>query len=137
MELSALVTKDLEITEPDATVTAAAKRMEVGNVGMLPVVEEKKVVGLLTDRDIVVRVVARERNPALTRVKDIMTTAIVTCPLESGVEEAARRMKEHRVRRLIVTDASGEFVGVVSMGDLAKADQTRLAGDVLHDVAAH
>jgi len=103
------------------TAQAAARLMADSNVGFLPVCEGRKCVGVLTDRDLALRVVAQEKA-ASTPVNDIMTRDIVTCSPNDGIEIAADAMIENQISRLAVTNDDGELVGIISLSDLPTVD---------------
>ena len=132
MKVKELMAVDVEVLDPGATVEEAAYLMSDADVGALPVVEDEKVVGMLTDRDIVVRAVAEGLDPADTKVEDIMTPEVIHCYEDSEVEEAERLMAENQVRRVVVLTREGELAGVVALADLAA--ETDDAGDVLEEV---
>jgi CBS domain-containing protein len=118
------------------TVQHAAETMRASVVGLLPVVDDGELVGVITDRDIAVRSAARNQRPSKQLVRDVMTPEPVTCVPEDEVSEAAEQMIEHGLRRLIVVER--EIVaGILSVDDLALVDETReMAVRVLHDLIA-
>ncbi|MBI3818806.1 MAG: CBS domain-containing protein [Planctomycetes bacterium] len=132
MKISDLCGQDFVIgTGPEMTIRAAAERMAEEGVGCLVVVERTgAVAGVITDRDIVVRVVAEGQNPDSTRVADAMSEPPVTISHTANVEEAASLMRETGVRRLPVIDRHGKAVAVVSLDDLLIAASTEI-----HDLA--
>lgn len=111
------------MSQPTATLTTqdnvyeAAVLMKQYNVGFIPVLEQDRVVGLLTDRDIVVRGIA-EKKPNSSRIRHVMTEQLITISPDQSIDEAADLMAEHQIRRLLVVD-DGKLVGIVSLGDLA------------------
>ncbi len=106
------------VTESD-TLTAAAAQMRDGDVGVLVVVREGNVVGVVTDRDLVVRAIADGRDPNATTIGDVASeTGLVTITEDQPETEAARLMREHAIRRIVVVDG-GRAIGIVSIGDLA------------------
>jgi CBS domain-containing protein len=105
----------------DDSVHLAARRMLAAEVGALPVTDGDQLVGMITDRDITVRVTAESRDPERTRVAEVMTPRVVTCRDDLPVGDAARTMVHNGVRRLAVLDAAGRLIGVVSVDDLAVA----------------
>lgn len=136
MRTSEIMTIDFETIDATSTLTKAAQKMKSFNIGFLPVQEDKKIIGVITDRDIVVRALAEDLNPSSTPVRDIISPAVVYCYEDESVEGAARLMEEHRVRRLIVCDYDGNPVGVVSIGDLAvKSGEECLSGEVLEQIS--
>jgi signal-transduction protein with cAMP-binding, CBS, and nucleotidyltransferase domain len=113
---------------PETTARAAARKMSEEHVGALVVVgHDGRVIGLVTDRDLAVRVMAVGRDPETTRLGEIMSKPAKTVSAQTGVHEAARLMRESRVRRLAVVDDHGRAVGVISLDDLLTASAGTLA----------
>ncbi len=136
MKVSEIMTTDFEMVHSTSSLTEAAQKMKSLNVGFLPVQEGTRLIGIITDRDIVVRAVAEGQNPDSTQVKDIISSELVFCYEDDSIEDAARLMEDNQVRRLIVTDHDRTPVGVISLGDLAaKTGDERLAGEVLERVS--
>ncbi len=127
----------VEAVPMNTSLVGAAKVMRRENIGILPVVEDGAVLGVLTDRDIVLRGISEGRNCYMTKVSDIMTPAQVWCYVDDVLTDAARVMEENHVRRLLVLDRSKRLVGVLSLDDLAaKMSSDRLLGSVVRGVAA-
>ncbi|HTV47372.1 MAG TPA: CBS domain-containing protein [Phycisphaerae bacterium] len=103
---------------PEASVLEATQKMNRHRIGSLIVMQGDNFVGILSERDILMRVVAEEKEPRNVRVYDVMTTEVICCPPETTLEEASAIMMSHRVRHLPVCDAEGRMVGLVSIGDL-------------------
>jgi CBS domain-containing protein len=122
------------ITE-DQTIEQAAAKMKVSGVGDMPVVAGGEAVGMLTDRDITVRVVAMGLDPQSTYVTDAMTDEVVACKEDDDIEAAARLMGNKRVRRLLVMSDGRKLSGIVSIGDLAKSVDKDLVGEVLRKIS--
>jgi len=120
MRLHDVMTPELEYINAERSIFDAASRMKSLDVGIMPVVENDKLVGTITDRDITVRGVAAGRDPAVTPVRDAMTTGVITAREDADVDTAMKLMKEHQVRRIFVSNAEQKLVGVVSLGDVAK-----------------
>jgi CBS domain-containing protein len=135
MKVSAVMTRSTKTILPDATVEQAARKMKDWNVGLLPVVHDGKVMGVVTDRDIVIRTVAENRNPHLTTVREIMTRKALCCDQDQPVGEAAKIMEKNHVRRLVVLNDQSRIVGVLTITDLAlKAANEKLPAHVLQRV---
>ena len=135
MTLKEIMTSQVSTIEAGLSVHEAALEMANTDVGTLPVVDGKDIVGILTDRDITVRVVAPGLDPEETHVRDVMTPQIVCCLEDDSVEDAAALMRQNQVRRLVVLDAQGRLAGIVSLADLARRhDDDDLVSGVLHDV---
>jgi len=128
------MTPNPETAEPSDTLQTAARRMDELNVGALPVVQDNRLVGVLTDRDIVVRAMAAGQDPRSTTVADVMTAEPRSLPIYATVLDAVRMMEDQQLRRVPVVDPSGAVVGMVSLGDLAAAG-TPEAGDALEAIS--
>ena len=106
------------VVNPETTVAECAKLMDRHEIGALGVVQEGRLVGVLTDRDIVIRAVARDQDPRAIRAGDLATPNVVTIPAAAAVEDAERRRSENAVRRLFVVADDGRPVGILSVDDL-------------------
>ena len=136
MKVKDISTPDPQCISPDASLTEAARKMRILDIGMLPVCENDRLVGTVTDRDITVRAVAEGLDPKTVKVRQVMTQEVVYCFENRSVEEAAQLMEEKKIRRLPVLDQEKHLVGIVSIGDLAaRAQERKLAGEVLAHVA--
>jgi CBS domain-containing protein len=136
MKVSEMMSRIMECVQPGASIKEAAQKMRAADVGFLPVCDGDKVVGTLTDRDIIIRHVADGQNPYRVKVRDVMTPNVFYSFEDQDVEEVARYMQEHEVRRILIYDRGERLVGVVSLGDLSKvAGEERLAGETLKDIA--
>jgi CBS domain-containing protein len=134
--LKDVMTPGVEVIHPDAALEDAAHKMKTLNVGVIPVCDGDRLVGMLTDRDIVVRVIAERRDPKRTTVKEAMTSQVTYCFEEDGVQEAGMLMVEKDIRRLVVLNREKRLVGIVSLGDLAvHTNDTQLSGEVLEYVS--
>lgn len=118
MKVSEFMTKDIASVNREDTVERAAQMMKEYNVGSIPVVSENKIVGIVTDRDIVLRSAAEGENIERQQVKDIMTSNPVVGKPDMDVHEAASLMSDRQIRRLPIVDKDN-LVGIVSLGDLA------------------
>ena len=136
MRVSEVMTRRVECTHPEANLQEAAAKMKSLDVGPLPVCDNDRLVGMVTDRDITVRATAEGEDPTAIHVRDIMTPEVVTCFEDQDVAEAARLMKEKQVRRLLVLNRAKRLVGIVSLGDLAvETGNDQLAGNTLEAVS--
>lgn len=113
-----LMTDQVAYVSPDTSVVEVAQLMQKHNVGAIPVCEGQNVVGMVTDRDIVVRNVAHQRDPKTTPVRDVMTTQVESVSPDMSLNQAAEIMSQKQVRRLPVME-DNKLVGIVSLGDLA------------------
>lgn len=133
--VSDLMTTDLATASPDTTVEEAAAMMRDVDGGSIPVVDSATLVGIVTDRDIVVRCVAEGLAAAETPVSEIMTGDPITVRVHDDADGALAMMREHRVRRLPVLDADGDLVGLVSIGKLARSEEATTAGEALQGIS--
>lgn len=120
---------------PENSLVEAAGLMRSLDVGALPVCDEDRLAGMLTDRDIVVRAVADGRDPGQTTVRDAMSPGIVYTFADAAVEDAARVMEEKQLRRLPVLNREKRLVGIVSLGDLALGSSPAFSGQALRDIS--
>ena len=111
--------KDVVSIDPSASLTDAARKMDDANIGMLPVVEDGKVLGVITDRDIVIRAVAREADPASTAVGDCLSGDAIVAHPEWTTDRAMQMMAQAQVGRLPVLDDEERLVGVVTLSSMA------------------
>ena len=102
----------------DATVLQAALLMNEHKIGALVVLDEGQIAGMFSERDVLQRIVAEQRDPVHTTVKEVMTTEVVCCTTETSVDEARGAMKDRRIRHLPVADGDGQLLGLISIGDL-------------------
>jgi CBS domain-containing protein len=136
MNVSEIMTSDFEMVNSTSSLREAARKMKSLNVGFLPVQEGTMLIGLITDRDIVVRGLAEGRDADSTQVKDIISSEVVYCFEDDSVEDAVRLMEENQVRRLIVVDHDRVPVGIVSLGDIAvKTGLEQLSGEALERIS--
>jgi CBS domain-containing protein len=117
-QLKELMSRDVKIINPDMTIGEAAKKMRDGDFGMMPVGEDDRMIGTISDRDIAIRAVA-EGKGADTKVRDVMSEGIAWAYEDESVEQAAKIMSERQVRRLPVVDRAKRLVGIVALGDFA------------------
>jgi CBS domain-containing protein len=129
-----IMTDDVECCSLLDNVYEVAVKMKELNVGAIPIVDESKLVGMITDRDIVIRGVA-EKNPGSTKVEKVMSNKLVTATAEMTTKEAARLMSENQIRRLPVVEGE-KLIGIVSLGDFATHDLTdEQAGQALSEIS--
>lgn len=120
MKIKECMCQDVCFVKPDCKVYDAARIMNENHIGCIPVCnDEKNIVGLLTDRDIVLRTVACDKDAKNTQVSEIMTTKVCTCGCEDDVEKAQNTMAQNQIRRIPVVDSNNKMVGILSLGDLA------------------
>ena len=132
--------KDVMTSNPctidaDKSVAYAAKMMREEDVGLAPIVEDDKLVGMLTDRDIAVRVVAEGRDPDQVKVRDVASKQVVTIDSQQDLDEALRIMAKHQVRRLAVVEEDGKLVGVVAQADVARQGDDKKTGTLVEEIS--
>jgi CBS domain-containing protein len=136
MLLRDVMTRDVEDIPPDMTLTEAAHKMRLLDVGALPVCESGRMIGMLTDRDIALRAVAAGRDPRQTQAREVMTPTVIFCYEDQDVHEAAKIMEEKQIRRLLVFDHNQCACGIVSVGDIAtRIGDDQLSGEVIQRVS--
>jgi CBS domain-containing protein len=114
-----IMTGTPEVIDAQSTVLEAAKKLAAADVGALPICDGGTLLGMITDRDIVVKVLAQDRDAAGTTVRELIQGEVVTIGADDSVEEALRTMSKHQVRRLPVIDGT-ELIGIVSQADVAR-----------------
>ena len=130
-----VMTSKLCSIDADKPVAYAAKMMRDEDVGIAPIVEGDRLVGVLTDRDIAVRVVAEGRDPEQVKVTEVASGDVVTLDPDQDLDEALRLMARHQVRRLPVVEEDGRLVGILAQADVAKqADEAR-TGEVVEQIS--
>jgi CBS domain-containing protein len=117
------------------SVVDAAKLMRGEDAGIAPIVEGERLVGVVTDRDIAVRVVAEGRDPAATKVEDVASQGLVTIDPQQDLDEALRLMALHHLRRLPVVEEDGTLIGIVTQADVARHAKAELTGDVVRQIS--
>lgn len=136
MQVRDVMTRNFTSIERQAAIRNAAEKMRELDIGMLPVDEDGEIIGAVTDRDITVRATAQGADPNTTTVGEIMSNEVYACYEDNDLEEAARIMAEHQIHRVMVTNDSGEFVGMLALADLARNPETeRLTAAVLEEVS--
>lgn len=130
-----VMTRDVETVHPSDTLREAAEKMRSLNVGPMPVCDGDKLVGMVTDRDIVVRAIALGHDPNSSKVSDVMTDDVETISTNASLEEAANIMKDKQIRRLLVIDDDKKLCGIVSIGDLSQEAQDEITGEALEGIS--
>ncbi|KGK89698.1 inosine-5'-monophosphate dehydrogenase [Desulfosporosinus sp. HMP52] len=135
MKVRDVMTRQIETVAPSSSVEEIARLMKRNDVGSIPVCEGQKVLGIITDRDIVLKVIADGKNVSSVSAKDIMTSQVITVTSDQDVHEAARIMADNQIRRLPVIE-QGRIAGIVALGDLAvEKIHINEAGDALSDIS--
>ena len=132
MQLKHLMTAHVELIHPDTTVHEAARVMRLCHIGALPVCEGSQLRGILTERDLVARVLAEGRDPTRTTVRDVMTAELIACVEDQDSTETLQLMQARQIRHLAVVDHTGRLVGLLSLRDLASPlREEQLAGSAI------
>ncbi|HKU87269.1 MAG TPA: CBS domain-containing protein [Casimicrobiaceae bacterium] len=118
MQLKDVMSRDVKLVTPETTIREAAQQMRDGDFGMLPVAENDRMIGAISDRDIAIRAIADDKGPATT-VREVMSEGICWAYEDDSVEQAAAMMSERQVRRLPIVNRDKRLVGIVSLGDFA------------------
>jgi len=134
VKVEELMTRDPATLRPESTCTEAAALMKSKDCGSLPVVKDGKLVGIVTDRDIVLRVVAGKKDPTRIAVSEIMTPGPTTVSPDMKAEDASKLMSEKQVRRLPVVE-NGRLVGILAIGQVARHESANAAGETLKEVS--
>lgn len=136
MKISEIMTREVVVIQPDESLKAAARKMRDQDIGFLPVCDGEELVGVISDRDITIRALADGMDLDVMLSRDLMTTPPIHCFDDQDVNEAARIMKEHQIRRLVVLGrADNRVMGVISLGDLARNERASFSGKVLQKVS--
>jgi CBS domain-containing protein len=136
MEIREIMTRNVEVVAPDASVQTAAQKMKDLDVGSLPVCDGERLLGMITDRDITIRATAAGNNPANTAVGDVMSSGITYCFEDQSVDEATQLMEEQQIRRLPILSREKRLVGIVSLGDVAvDGGSKRMAGEAITQIS--
>jgi CBS domain-containing protein len=136
MKLNEIMTREVEIIQPDDTLRLAAQKMRDRDIGFLPVCDGENLMGVLSDRDIAIRALADGMDLNVMLSRDLMTSPAIYCFDDQDVTEAAKLMEENQIRRLVVLSREDKsLVGVVSLGDLARKGITDISGRVLQRVS--
>jgi CBS domain-containing protein len=135
MQIKDVMTTNVELVNPETSVASAAQQMREHDIGALPVGKDEKMIGMLTDRDIVVRVVADGRDSATAKVGEAMTPGVRYCFDDQFVDEVARNMASQQIRRLPVVNRDKRLVGIVSIADLAWNGDHAGVGEALESIS--
>ncbi|MEP7117180.1 MAG: CBS domain-containing protein [Acidobacteriota bacterium] len=131
-----VMTPDPQCCTAEQTLTEVAKMMVQHNCGQIPVVDsQRKLIGVVTDRDIVSRVVAEGRNPSMVTAREAMTQPVISVTPESSLEATMGKMEQHQIRRVPVVDADGGCCGIVAQADVARKAQEQDTGELVRAVS--
>ena len=134
MKVSEVITREVETVRPDQPVQDAAGFMLSADAGSIPVTEGDRLIGMITDRDIAVRGIAKGYGPD-TPVRELMTDDLIVLRVDDDIEEAATKMSQAQVRRLPVIDQDERLCGIVSLGDLSREADTDCASEALEGIS--
>ena len=135
MHVSDIMSRDVKLVAPDDSLEKAAKLMAKLDIGVVPVGEDDRLVGMITDRDITVRAVAAGKKPKECKVRDFMTADIKYVFEDESIDDVSRNMSKLQVRRLPVLNRDKRLVGIVSLGDLAIKEDSAQAEHALKDIS--
>lgn len=134
MRVSEAMTRDVKVANPNQSLHDVAKIMADDDVGSLPVGENDRLVGMITDRDIAIRAVAQGKSPDTTKVRDIMSEDVKYCFDDQDIADVARNMGEIQVHRLPVLNHDKRLVGIIALADIANNGGAELAGDAIEGI---
>ncbi|HZM20380.1 MAG TPA: CBS domain-containing protein [Anaerolineales bacterium] len=136
MKLKEIMTSDIEVIHPTDTLQTAAQKMRDRDIGFLPVCDGERLIGVLSDRDMIVRALAEGMDSKAIVGRDLITSPAIYCFDDQSVDEAAKLMHDNQIRRLVVLRTDDKrMVGVVSLGDLAINVDDKLSGEVLQSIS--
>jgi CBS domain-containing protein len=135
MQIRDVMTPQVTTCPPDARLTDIARIMRDEDIGSVPIAEDDRLVGMVTDRDIVLRAVADGNGVEQCTARDVMSPRILYCRDDQSVDEVLRNMGEQQVRRLPVVNREDRLVGIVSLGDLSREAKPVRAGESLKEIS--
>jgi len=137
MRAKEVMSKKPEFLPPTATLKQAAQQMKTHDYGFIPIGENDRLLGAVTDRDFVIRAMADGKDPDKTKVGDVMSSHIQFCFEDDDIHDVAKRMEENQIRRLVVLDKDKRMKGIISLGDIANAHNEKLTQEVMDAVSEH
>jgi CBS domain-containing protein len=138
MKVKEAMHKGVDWVDPDTPVTDLAKLMRQHDIGAIPIGQNDRLIGMVTDRDIVCKGLAEDSfDPRLATARDVMTPGIHCCREDDDLAKAVRHMEELKVRRLPVINKSKRMVGILSLGDVSRSAPSDLLSEILKGVSAH
>ena len=135
MKLREIMSDHVEVIHPDDSLQTAAEKMRDRDIGFLPVCDGDRLIGVLTDRDLITRGLADGLESKALLGRDLVTSPAIYCFDDQSIEEAAKLMHDNQIRRLVVLSRDKQMVGVISLGDLAMTASDKLTGNVLQSVS--
>ena len=136
MKLKEIMSTEVEVVRPDASIQEAAEKMSLLNVGALPVCDGRRLSGMITDRDITIRATAAGRDPKTTRVSDCVSPEIVYGFEDQDVDDAQALMEQKQIRRLPVLNRDKQLTGIVALADLATKAGAAKAGQATQAISS-
>ena len=136
MKIKEIMTRQVQVIHPNDTLQTAAQKMKLYDIGFLPVFDGEELIGVVSDRDIILRAMAEGFDPKVAVGREIVTAPVIYCYDDQSVDDAARLMHENQIRRLVILSRGDkQMVGVVSLGDLALNVNDKTSGDVLQSIS--
>jgi CBS domain-containing protein len=135
MQIREIITRPVQCVAPDCTLFDAAQTMMDKDLGWLPVSDDGRVVGIITDRDITIRGVAGGLDAKKAKVQEVMTREVHCCSIDDSLEDAASKMEDEQIRRLVIVDDKQKLAGVLSLADLALDTRDETSHEVLKEVS--
>ena len=136
MNIEKAMHKGAKWVSPDTSVSEVAALMKREDIGSVPVGEHDRLIGMITDRDIVLRVMSNGKDPKSMKARDVMTSGIVYCRTDQSIGDAIHLMEDKKIRRLPVIDTDKRFVGMLSLGDVSHHASREMSGELVHAVAS-
>lgn len=134
-QLKDVMSRDVQVISPDATIKEAAQHMRDDDFGMMPVGEDDRMIGAISDRDITIRAIA-DGKAATTKVREVMSEGVIWAYENDSVEDGAKIMSEHQVRRLPIVNREKRLVGIVALGDFAvESSEIEAAAEALSEIS--
>lgn len=137
MKVRDVMHRGVEWLSPDTPIATVAKKMLEHDIGAIPIGENDRLVGMVTDRDITIRVVVQGKDISKLTALDVMTSGVIYCRDAEEIDDAARIMESKQIRRLPVIDENKRMVGIVTLGDISHAGSRDLSAEVMMAVSAH
>jgi CBS domain-containing protein len=134
MKVREIMTTSVECLSPDTGLREVGNKMKTLDVGFIPICEKDRLIGTITDRDIVLRVIAEGRDVNNSKAREVMTPGAHWCYEDDDVKDIAQKMREKEVRRMLILSRDKRLVGVVSIGDVSKVEE-KVSGETLRDIA--
>jgi CBS domain-containing protein len=136
MKIKEIMTRQVEVIHPTDTLQTAAQKMKLYDIGFLPVYDGNELIGVVSDRDIILRALAEGLDPKVTVGREIVTSPVIYCFDDQSVDDAAHLMNDNQIRRLVILSRDNkQMVGVISLGDLALNVNDKVSGDVLQSIS--